>query len=272
MGVVLSSLRRKQHPSTEPCWGAAAGVCTGVNPASISCLAFSSCASLLAVCSSTGTLHLYNIATAKGGVADADAAAARSPASAAEGGVATTNISSSASATRKTESSSTTYMAETPLPSGKRPSPSRQPNNPKGATAPSAAAEGFLPSSSPASSAQQRLATTPPSAATANVKSSWTLLGKLSPYFNSEWSLAQFKSAAFQVDPPHAAALSPPANHERSTTESLVAVLRFHFTENFSCVCAFGQEPNTLLGRHLFCMSELLSSIRFYAQASWVRL
>ncbi|XP_026194275.1 WD repeat domain phosphoinositide-interacting protein 3 [Cyclospora cayetanensis] len=164
----------------------------GVNPALITCLCISPCNGLLAVCSNTGTLHLYRLGDGEAAAAPVAAAAAVTPASAAAAGAAaptSTWITSSSSATRETVASSTSY-------------------NPAAAAAAAAAAvatagDGSIAPNNNGNASGGR-----------NVKSSWPFLSKISPYFQSEWSMAQFK---------------------------------FHFSENFAAVCAFGQEPQSIL-------------------------
>ncbi|KAL8453761.1 hypothetical protein Emed_000702 [Eimeria media] len=172
----------------------------GVNPASITCLCISPCNELLAVCSSTGTLHLYRLGHGEASAAGAAAAPAAAAAAGSDGsgtsavGAAptTTRITSSSSATRETVSSSTSY-------------------NPAAAAAADDNSRNSNGGSSNNSSSRSNSGGPPGGT---NVKSSWPFLSRISPYFQSEWSMTQFK---------------------------------FHFSENFSAVCAFGQEPQTII-------------------------
>ncbi|KAL8273004.1 hypothetical protein Esti_003057 [Eimeria stiedai] len=169
----------------------------GVNPASITCLCISPCNELLAVCSSTGTLHLYRL-----GHGEAAAPAAAAPVAGSNGAGAgavgaaptTTWITSSSSATRETVSSSTSY-------------------NPSAAAAGEENSRNYSNGGSSGNNSSSRSNSGGPPGGT-NVKSSWPFLSRISPYFQSEWSMTQFK---------------------------------FHFSENFSAVCAFGQEPQTII-------------------------
>lgn len=164
----------------------------GVNPAQITCLCISPCNSLLAVCSNTGTLHLYRLG-------DEEAAAATAPSTssgAADGAptFTTTRIISCCSATRETSASATKYSLASNV-------------------AAVNAAGDSLPSSKCRSGNSDSSSSSAVTGGT-NVRSSWPFLSKISPYFQSEWSMAQF---------------------------------RFHFSENFAAVCAFAQEPQTLI-------------------------